>query len=226
MLVIPLVLISLSGILNAIPLSEIQNEALAKATNEISEQYESFKVSLINMDPKTKKHWTCTHNPQYSVSHQSLFQSRLTVLAQCQTPSWSMLIPLRNEIYAEIGYLNSPKNYGGILNESDIYWKKVNILKIHRRYITKDKIGQFIGMKSRKRLSAGDVIETNQWRFTDIIKKNQHLYLVYEADGVKVVTKGKALEKGHIGKRIMVENLRSKRKLQGIITGSDTVTIS
>lgn len=215
-----------SSVLQAYSIEKIRNDALAKATDEVGQEYSNYKLELMSLDSKTASHWSCSHDPKYSMAQNTIFLSRLSVLAQCYQPKWSLLIPIRSEIYEDVAVIDSAIRYGQILDIDNIKWKKKNILKLNRQYLTKQTIHQALGQRAKKSLAAGDLIHLHQWKVADVLKKNQLVTIIYQRGGVKVATKGKALERGHIGKKIIVENLRSKVKLQGTIIDENTVEVA
>lgn len=206
-------------------LEEIRLQASAWLSDLLAQEYESFKLTTLKHDKGTQQVWTCTHSFQYSLSNPSTKNSRLSVLAQCQKPRWSLLTAFHQEIYEEVAYLNKDFRPSHLLLPEDISWKKENILTLHRQYLTKSSIHQVLGMKAKKSLSKGDLIRPQHWKIADIIKKNQKVDILYKKSGLHIQATGKACENGYIGKLITVENIRSKTKVQAMVVNEHTVEV-
>lgn len=206
-------------------IDEIRQEALGWVTNEISSQYDSFNLILLPVDKKTATIWTCEHPLSFSLPQNTLSSSRLSVLAQCHRPRWSLVIGLSQEIFDEVATLSESLNYGQVLDYEHILWKKKNILLLNREYYTSQTIDQLLGMEARRNLAAGDILQRNSFKVFDIIKKNQLIDIVFKREGLLVTAQGRALEKGHIGKSIIVENIDSRTKLQATIVNENTVEV-
>ena len=207
-------------------LENIRLEASAWLGDQLSSEYENFKLQILKHDKGTKNQWSCTHSVQYSLSNPSTKNSRVSVLAQCQEPRWSLLTGFYQEIYEEVAYMNKDLRVHQILESDDITWKKENILKLHRQYLTRDNICQYLGMKAKKSLSQGDLIRPQHWKLADLIKKNQKVDIIYEKNGLRVQATGRACENGTLGKIITVENIRSKSKVQAMVLSKNSVQVS
>jgi len=60
----------------------------------------------------------------------------------------------------------------------------------------------------------------------DLVQRDQSVTLIYEAVGLYLTIRGKALEGGTEGDVVSVLNLQSKRTISGVVTGRGQVTIS
>ena len=58
------------------------------------------------------------------------------------------------------------------------------------------------------------------------MQRDQNVVLVYEAPGIYITMRGKALENGTEGDVVNVMNLQSKRTLSGTVIGRGQVSIS
>jgi flagella basal body P-ring formation protein FlgA len=81
-------------------------------------------------------------------------------------------------------------------------------------------------MQARRQLHAGQAIKTADLAKPDLVQRDQNVTLVYEAPGIHLTMRGKALENGTEGDVVSVMNLQSKRTISGTVTGRGQVTIS
>ena len=83
-----------------------------------------------------------------------------------------------------------------------------------------------VGMQSRRQLRAGQAIKNADLVKPDLVQRDQSVTLTYEAPGIYLTMRGKALENGTEGDVVSVMNLQSKRTLSGTVTGRGQVSIS
>jgi flagella basal body P-ring formation protein FlgA len=60
----------------------------------------------------------------------------------------------------------------------------------------------------------------------ELVQRNETVTLVFEVPGIMLTVRGKALEAGAEGDFISVQNVQSKRSVQGTVTGVGTVTVA
>ena len=83
-----------------------------------------------------------------------------------------------------------------------------------------------VGMQARRQLRAGQAIRTADLAKPDLVQRDQSVTLVYEAPGIYLTVRGKALDNGTEGDAVNVMNLQSKRTLSGTVTGRGQISIS
>ncbi|KRR14356.1 flagellar basal body P-ring formation chaperone FlgA [Bradyrhizobium valentinum] len=82
-----------------------------------------------------------------------------------------------------------------------------------------------VGMQARRQLRAGQAIRTADLAKPDLVQRDQNVTLIYEAPGIYLTMRGKALESGTEGDVVNVMNLQSKRTLSGTVTGRGQISI-
>ena len=82
------------------------------------------------------------------------------------------------------------------------------------------------GLAARRALRTGEPLRTADLTKPEIVQRNEAVTLVFEAPGMVLTIRGKALESGAEGDVISVLNAQSKRTVQGTITGPGQVTLS
>jgi flagella basal body P-ring formation protein FlgA len=83
-----------------------------------------------------------------------------------------------------------------------------------------------VGMQMRKQLRAGQALRTTDLAKPDLVQRDQNVTLIYEAVGLYLTVRGKALDGGTEGDVVNVLNLQSKRTVSGVVTGRGQVSIS
>ena len=83
-----------------------------------------------------------------------------------------------------------------------------------------------VGMQARRQLRAGQALRVADLVKPDLVQRDQNVTLIYEAPGLYLTMRGKALEGGTEGDVVNVMNLQSKRTVSGVVTGRGQVSIS
>jgi flagella basal body P-ring formation protein FlgA len=83
-----------------------------------------------------------------------------------------------------------------------------------------------VGMQVRRQIRAGQAIKTADLVKPDLVQRDQSVTLTYEAPGIYLTMRGKALDNGAEGDVVTVMNLQSKRTLSGTVTGRGQVSIT
>lgn len=82
-----------------------------------------------------------------------------------------------------------------------------------------------IGKSLRRAVRGGEVIAASNLAKDVLIKRGDLVTLVAEYKGIVVTTTGKARGEGTLGDRIVVENLSSRKRMEGIIVDERTVRV-
>lgn len=83
-----------------------------------------------------------------------------------------------------------------------------------------------VGMQARRQLRAGVPLRNADVVKPDLVQRDQAVTLIYEAAGIYLTGRGKAMEGGADGDVISVMNLLSKRTVTGTVSGRGQVTIT
>src|SRR5579864_2412937 len=83
-----------------------------------------------------------------------------------------------------------------------------------------------VGRAARQALRPGLPVRRADLVKPDLIRRDDSVTLVYEAPGIMLTTRGKAMESGGEGDLIKVLNTQTNRTLQGVVTGPGRVDIA
>lgn len=87
-------------------------------------------------------------------------------------------------------------------------------------------LDDIIGMEARVALYPGRPILTAHVVPPALIARNQIVELVFEGDGLRITSEGRALDRGAVGERIRVMNLSSHVNLFGTVSRDGSVHVS
>lgn len=82
-----------------------------------------------------------------------------------------------------------------------------------------------VGMSARRAMRVGDVLRQSDLGRPEVIARNDNVTITYQAAGIALTIRGKALESGSHGDVIQVLNVQSKRSLQATIAGPGHVVV-
>lgn len=84
---------------------------------------------------------------------------------------------------------------------------------------------QIAGQAARRALRPGQPIRAVDLMKPEVVQKGEQVTIVFEAPGITLTTRGKALESGTEGEQISVLNPQSKRNVQAIVAGPGMVKV-
>jgi flagellar basal body P-ring formation protein FlgA len=82
------------------------------------------------------------------------------------------------------------------------------------------------GQAARHQLHAGQPLRDEDLMKPALVSRNDNVTIVYEAPGLTLTLRGQAQDGGALGDTISVQNVQSKRMVQGVITGPGRVTVT
>jgi flagella basal body P-ring formation protein FlgA len=124
----------------------------------------------------------------------------------------------------EAAIVARPLGRGEVIKASDIVIERRPKAEI-RGDVVKT-IDHVAGLATRRALRAGEPLRTVDLTKPEIVQRNEAVTLVFEAPGLLLTIRGKALESGAQGDMINVLNIQSKRTVQGTVTGPGQVTMA
>lgn len=83
-----------------------------------------------------------------------------------------------------------------------------------------------IGLEAKYALYPGRAVMRGALTRPALIERNQYVAIIYEMGGLRIVTDGRALDRGAAGERIRVMNMSSRATLFGTITPKGTINVS
>jgi flagella basal body P-ring formation protein FlgA len=125
---------------------------------------------------------------------------------------------------AEAAVLLRPMGRGEVIRNSDVVVERRPKADVGGDGI--DSADQAIGFAARQGLQSGRILKRGDLVKPDLVKRDEPVTLVFEAPGITLTMRGKALESGAAGDLVNVLNVQSKRNVQGFVSGHARVTVS
>jgi flagella basal body P-ring formation protein FlgA len=124
---------------------------------------------------------------------------------------------------AETAVLARDVERNEVIKASDVVVERRPRAEVGADPATRDRA---VGMQARKALRAGQALRAADLARPDLVTRDQNVTLVYEATGLYLTIRGKALEGGTEGDVVSVLNLQSKRTVSGVVSGRGLVSVS
>jgi len=149
---------------------------------------------------------------------------RNTLKVGCTSPSpWRIFMTSNIEVKKSVVVINHFLKKGHLITKEDISFKKVNISKLHNRYLENDL--NITGKELTRNLQAGSILSANNLTNPILIKRGDHIDIIAQRKSFKITMKGIAMANGSIGEQIRVKNLRTKKIINGSVTNKYSVKV-
>ena len=110
-----------------------------------------------------------------------------------------------------------------VIKSSDVVVERRPKAEVSNDVASRDRT---VGMQARRQLRAGQAVKLADLAKPDLVQKDHAVTLMYQASGLHLTIRGKALEGGTEGDVVNVLNLQSKRTVSGVVTGRGQVSIT
>lgn len=193
------------------------------ATQVISSEKTNSEITIGKLDSRLKLK-KCNKSLHAFMPKGSRSIGKTTVGVKCDgvTP-WSLHVSVTISRYENVLVAAHQLQKGSVLRKVDIRLKSIDIATLPYGYIEDIKSGE--GMKLKRRVLTGAVLTPSMLKKPQIISRGQQVTILAQSGSMSVRMNGKALANGAIGDRIKVINLKSRKKLEGIITMTGEVKV-
>jgi len=110
-----------------------------------------------------------------------------------------------------------------VLKSSDVVVERRPKAEVGNDVASRDRS---VGMQARRQLRSGQALRMADLAKPDLVQRDQAVTLVYEAAGLYLTIRGKAMEAGTEGDVVNVMNLQSKRTVSGVVIGRGQVSVA
>jgi flagella basal body P-ring formation protein FlgA len=157
-------------------------------------------------------------------THRSFRGGRLTMKVSCEHEiSWSIYVPVSVISDMTVVRVNRSLPRGTILSKHDLQALLVKRSPAHLPLI--DHIEEAIGSALKRPLTAGTELQHSMLEAPVVIKRGDQTVIAAGNAQLSVRMTGKALQDGAIGEQIRVQNLASKRTIQGEVQADGSILV-
>jgi flagella basal body P-ring formation protein FlgA len=112
---------------------------------------------------------------------------------------------------------------GGVIAEDDIAWIDMRVGNIRRQTATE--LDQVVGKEAKRQIRPDTPIRFNDLWAPRLVRKGGLVTLTVQTRYMLLQTNGQAVEDGARGDVVRILNLKSRKTVQGIVTGNGEVNI-
>lgn len=150
---------------------------------------------------------------------------RTTVGVRCNgEKSWKLYVSVNIKIIKPVATLKHSVTRNSVLQASDLVLVDKDISGLHRGYYSE--IKELVGKHVKNSLRSGLVVTPGHVKNPLAVKKGATVLILANAGGIQVNMKGKAMKSGALGDWIPVQNLSSKRKIEGRILRPGVIQVT
>lgn len=186
-----------------------------------SNQSKDIVVGKLDSRLKLK---TCNKSLRAFMPKGSRIIGKTTVGVKCEgSKPWSLHVPVTIRIYKKVLAATRTLSKGEVLAESDLKLIKHDISNLSYGYFEDVKVGT--GMKVKRHVLADTVLTPSMLKKPQVIKRGQKVSILANSGRMQVRMMGKALNNGAIGDRIKVMNMKSRQKIEGVVTSPAEIKV-
>lgn len=146
-----------------------------------------------------------------------------TVEVGCPGAGWRLFVPVRLQRFEEVWVLTRPLAAGQPVPADALRAESRDVARLTGGALTVATPVE--GQLARRSLMAGSVLQAQDLQSARAIRRGDAVTLVSRAGGIEVRAAGKALGEAGIAERVSVQNLASRRVVQGLVRSSGEVEI-
>lgn len=193
----------------------------------IAQSRDSEKVSQIQvgrLDPRLRLP-QCQEPLDTFRSNGSRGYGSVTVGVRCGgAKPWTLYVSAKIVAYGTVYTLTKTLPRGTVLGKRDLKPVTRNLAELRPGYIDDPK--EALGMALRRPLHMGEIVNSNALEEPTLIKRGDQVQVLAESGGIRVSSKGTALEDGARGEQIRIKNTSSKRVIRARVVAANRVTVS
>jgi len=185
-------------------------------------------AALSTLDPETDAEASVDNAlrlPTCGAALQARATGNRTVEVFCpQAGGWKLYVPVTIRREQDVLVLNRGVAAGEVLSAADIGTVRRDTARIAGAVLSDLQLA--VGRVARRPLGAGTLLAASDLVSPRIIKRGDSVALVSRRGGIEVRVAGKALGDAGEADRVSVENLSSRRVVQGIVAAGGDVLVS
>ena len=197
--------------------------AIELESRAASRGYTNIKVDVQPLDARVRLR-QCDGEPAVIPDTSGRALGRLTVGLRCEAPEpWTIYVRGTVASKIEVPTLITAINRKDIIGESDLQMTDLDLATDSRGLI--QRIEQIVGKEATKNLLRGQPLRKSDLKAAIVVKRGQTIDLLSRGVGITVKMRGKALGNGAEGDRLLVENLSSRKRVEGEVLATGQVLI-
>jgi flagella basal body P-ring formation protein FlgA len=223
-LVLALTLSVSAGASAAHSLSDIATTALLEMERRAEAQnYQDIEVQIRPLDARLNLA-QCGEPLRVLPENTQRALGPVSVGIRCDSPQpWTLYVRGQVSASATVPVMAASVGRGQLVGRRDVQLENRRISSDLGPIVTE--IDDIIGKEARRNLSPGKTLNYADLRAPELIARGDLVTLVSGGGGLKVSMQGKAMASGAAGDRILVTNLSSGKRIEGVIAADGSVVL-
>lgn len=147
----------------------------------------------------------------------------MTAKVSCDAPAWTFYVPVRVQVWTKAVVAATNLAPDTRLNAADLALGRVDAFASSGALVTDP--AQAEGKILRAGLSAGAPVLATLLALPVVVHRGDKVVLTLKDPSMTIRTAAVALEDGHVGESILVQNVESKKTIRATVAGSGTVVM-
>jgi flagella basal body P-ring formation protein FlgA len=148
---------------------------------------------------------------------------RLNVGVKCESPAWSLFLPVRVEILADVVILSGSVARGQALSRDQLRLDERDVAPLIGGYLSRIEDAEHMTLK--RSVPLGTILTTSLIERPKLIERGQRVQVIAGAAALTITTYGEALADAAEGDRVKVRNLKSLKVVEGKVDADGRVRV-
>ena len=204
-------------------LESIQAAAEKEVRSKLPATHGKYFITAGRLDPRLQLA-ACASPLQASVPSNATMSAKPTVGVQCASPTqWTIYLPVTIEIEAPILVLRRSLARRSPVDAADVELQTRRMSGSEAAFISD--VGNLRGRRLKRALPAGTPLTADELVPDVLVKRGQQVTLLASSGPFEIRAQGQALTDGAENQRIRVQNMSSRRIVEGVVENPSTVRI-
>lgn len=127
----------------------------------------------------------------------------------CRKPYWRQHLAVQLHVYREVAVLAQAAAAGSALTEADLNYIRQDTGELNKGYFTRE--DTLTGQLLRRSQRAGTILTSDMLEAPQVIERGDEVIILVEKPGIRIESKGTAMEPARAGERLRVRNSQSQK---------------
>ena len=184
----------------------------------------TIQVSVGTLDPRLRLA-PCADPLNASLPSGATFRARMTIAVSCASgTAWTLYVPVTIESHTSVLVLRRAAARGARLTAADVEPQTRVVAGPGDAYLTD--VAELSGRTLKRPMGAGTALTADALAEDALVKRGQQVTLLASAGGMEVRALGLAMSDAPAAGRVKVQNLSSRRIVEGVVETADVIRIT
>lgn len=199
---------------------QVENDVLAYAQLQ---QWHDFSYDIaIWLPNKAQQLPQCDNSITFkSATPDRAPLARVSYLISCTQPKWKMRAYAKVKVWLDIWHAKTDISANQQLTAAQLQLKRADISSLTQGFVTDAQ--QLLNQRNLRRIRAGRAISPQQVERPFLVTRGDEVIIRASTGGFVATMKGKALQSGKKGDKILIQNLSSNKRIQAKVASDGIV---